>query len=140
MNNPKENKIIKTETKFKEYILETDKLIKYILNLIILMGSLGFLIVGISSYIKYNLLIFLKADQIIFFPQGLTMCFYGFFGTIISINQTKILLTNVGEGYNEFDKKKDIMKIYRKGLNGKNSDINITYSLKDILRNKTYKK
>lgn len=140
MNNPKENKIIKTETKFKEYILETDKLIKYILNLIILTGSLGFLIVGISSYIKYNLLIFLKADQIIFFPQGLTMCFYGFFGTIISINQTKILLTNVGEGYNEFDKEKDIMKIYRKGLNGKNSDINITYSLKDILRNKTYKK
>lgn len=135
----KNNINIKTEKLFKEEIIETDKLLKYTINIIILLGSLGFFIVGISSYIKINLIFFLQADQIIFFPQGLTMCFYGFCGTIISINQIKILLINAGEGYNEFNKETNTMQIYRKGLNGKKSDINIIYSIKDILRNNTYK-
>jgi len=62
------------------------------------------------------------------------MCFYGTCAIIVSINQIRILLNNVGEGYNEFDKDKGLMKIYRKGFKGKDSDVNIVYSLMDIVR------
>lgn len=135
----KADKIYKTDTVFKEKILEEDKIIKYILNYTILFGALGFLIVGISSYINYNLVPFLKADDIIFFPQGLTMCFYGTCGTLIGINQLQILTSSIGEGYNEFNKERGIMNIYRKGKS-LNSDINITYPLTDIVRVNNLKK
>lgn len=117
-----------------EKISETNKFIKYLLNLIIAIGSFGFLIVGISSYTNITIIPFLKADEIIFFPQGLTMTFYGFLGTIISINQYFIILSNIGEGFNEFNKETGTMKIFRKGFPGKNKDINIIYPINDIVR------
>jgi hypothetical protein len=126
------NLLKKSETILIEKIEENDKLGKYILNVIILGGSLGFLLVGISSYLNYNLLTILKADKIIFFPQGLTMCFYGSCGTILGINQIIILSNKIGEGFNEFNKELGTMIIYRKG---KKSDINISYPLKDIVCN-----
>lgn len=129
-----QEEIIKTEKLFKENIKEKDKLLKYILNIIILLGSIGFLAVGISSYIGFNIITFIKSNEIIFFPQGLVMSFYGCLGLILGINQMKILMLNIGEGYNEFNKENGEMKIFRKGLQGKISDINICYPLKDILR------
>lgn len=128
-------KLIKTELIYKEYIIESYKPIKYLLNCIIISGSLGFLSVGISSYLKYDIIPFLKADQIIFFPQGLTMCFYGFCGILVGMNQMRILILKIGEGYNEFNKEQGTMTIVRRGAN---SDINITYPLNDILRIKIY--
>jgi hypothetical protein len=122
----------KNENILIEKIEESDKFTKYTLNILILGGSLGFLVVGISSYLNYNLIPILNSDKIIFFPQGLTMCFYGLCGTIVGINQLLILHNKIGEGFNEFNKELGIMKIYRKG---KKTDINITYSLKDIVCN-----
>lgn len=124
----------KNENILIEKIEETNKKTKYFINLIMILGSIGFLIVGISSYTNLNLIPFLTADDIIFFPQGLTMFLYGFLGTIISLNQYFILFSNTGEGYNEFNKEKGVMTIFRKGLPGKNQDINITYSINDIVR------
>jgi Ycf4 len=118
----------------REEITESDKLIKWIFNISTLLGGIGFLTVGISSYIKYDLIKFLNAEQIVFFPQGITMCFYGICGIIVSINQIKIILLKAGEGYNEFNKKEGVMKIYRRGLKGKDSDVNIVYPLTDIVR------
>lgn len=114
--------------------MENDKFVKWIFNASILLGGIGFLTVGVSSYIKNNLIPFLNADQIIFFPQGITMCFYGTCGIIVSINQIRIMLLKIGEGYNEFNKEKGIMQIYRKGIMGENSDVNIVYPLTDIVR------
>lgn len=128
-------KITKTELLYKEYIVESDKIVKYLLNFTIIAGSIGFLSVGASSYLGYNIIPFLKSDQIIFFPQGLTMCFYGSCGTIIGINQMRILISNIGEGYNEFNKQLGTMTVFRKG---NKSDIKLTYPLKDILRIKLY--
>lgn len=130
----KEKKPLQTENLFREEIEEADKFIKYILNSAILFGASGFLIVGISSYLKFNIIPFLDASQIIFFPQGITMCFYGTLGLILSINQFIISFLKIGEGYNEFDKTKGKMTIFRKGFPGKNSDVNISYALKDIVR------
>lgn len=129
------NTITEQQNLLREDVQEPNKRAKYLLNLIIFLGGSGFLITGISSYLGYNLISFLDATQIIFFPQGITMCFYGTIGIILSINQTIILAYQVGEGYNEFDKLKNEMKIFRKGFPGKNSDINIIYSLNEILCN-----
>lgn len=127
-----DNTFLRSETTLREEIVETDKFVKWIFNISILLGGIGFLTVGISSYIKSNLIYFLNADQIIFFPQGITMCFYGTCGIIVSINQIRIMLTKIGEGFNEFNKEKGIMQIYRKGPRGKDSDVNIIYALTDI--------
>jgi hypothetical protein len=118
----------------RQEIKENNKIIKWFYNIVMLLGGIGFLIVGISSYIGNNLIYFLDASEIIFFPQGITMCFYGTCGILFSINQISIILNGVGEGYNEFNKELNLMTIYRKGKQGKNSDINITYSLKDIVK------
>lgn len=72
---------------FTEKVTNSDKNIDIIFSTTMLLGSLSFLIVGISSYLNYNLIGLLNANQIIFFPQGLTMCFYGFAGLIISLYQ-----------------------------------------------------
>lgn len=118
----------------KEEIIEENRGIKYLLNFTILFGALGFLITGISSFYKTNFITFLKSDEILFFPQGLTMCFYGVIGTIVGINQLRILVLRIGEGYNKFDKEKGIMEIFRKGFKGEGSDVKIIYPLNDILR------
>lgn len=130
----KEKKFLQTENLLREEIEENDKILKYTLNTVIFLGAFGFLVVGISSYIKFNIIPFLDASQIIFFPQGITMCFYGSLGIILSINQFIISFLKIGEGYNEFDKSIGKMTIFRKGFPGKNSDVNITYPLKDIVR------
>jgi hypothetical protein len=134
MNFLKNEKISNNENKnqriLREEIYEKNKLIKWIYNIIILTGGCGFLIVGISSYIQYNIIHFLNSDQIVFFPQGITMSFYGICAIIISINQIRITLNKIGEGYNEFNKDIGLMKIYRKG---EKTDINITYPLTDIV-------
>jgi len=131
---------IKTIGILEEKIKEENLITKYLLNTIIFLGSSGFLIVGISSYLKMNIIPFLDASKIIFFPQGITMSIYGTIGLLLSINQILILYLKIGEGYNKFDKNKGTMEIYRRGFPGKNSDINIIYPLSDILRNPKIKK
>lgn len=134
-NDINQKKAIQENYILTDIIQEPNKKLKYLLNLIIFLGANGFLITGISSYLGYNLIGFLDATQIIFFPQGITMSFYGTIGLILSLNQTLILFYEVGEGYNEFDKKKGTMRIFRKGFPWKNSNIDIVYSLNDILCN-----
>lgn len=101
--------ILKNDWLLKEEITESNKTLKYFFNTIIFLGAFSFLIVGISSYVGFNIFFFLDAKQIIFFPQGATMCFYGTIGIILSVNQFLILYWKVGEGYNEFNKNTGIM-------------------------------
>jgi hypothetical protein len=124
----------RNQTVLKEDIIEENRAIKYLINFTILFGALGFLITGISSFYKTNFIIFLNSDEILFFPQGLTMCFYGICGITIGVNQLRILILKIGEGYNKFDKEKGTMEIFRKGFKGNDSDIKIIYPLSDILR------
>lgn len=129
----KTNNIFLTKDIFIEKIAKENKIKSYLFNFIITFGSIGFLIIGINSFFvsKVN---FLKTNDILFFPQGIIMCFYGILGLILSLNQILILYLKIGEGFNEFDKKKKLFKIFRKRFPNKKSDINIIYPLKDILR------
>jgi hypothetical protein len=80
---------------------------------IILLGGFGFLLTGISSYLNFDLLPFINSKNILFFPQGLVMCFYGILGLI-------------------FNKKQGIVRIFRWGFPGKNRRIDLSYDIKDV--------
>ena len=99
---------------------------------IILLGGFGFLLTGISSFLHFNLLPFINSQNILFFPQGLVMCFYGILGLIFSCYLWLTLFWGVGGGFNEFNKKQGIVRIFRWGFPGKNRRIDLFYDIKDI--------
>ena len=117
---------------FREQVVGSRRLSNYWWASIIFLGAFGFFIVGLSSYLGFNLLPFLNASEITFFPQGLVMCFYSLVGFLLSLYLWLIILWSVGEGYNEFNKKEGTFCIFRWGFPGKNRRIQLTYALKDI--------
>lgn len=98
----------------------------------ICLGALGFLLTGISSYLKFDIFPLIVSKNIQFFPQGLVMCFYGLFGLTFSFFLGFTLFWNVGEGFNEFNKKDGIVRIFRWGFPGRNRRIDLFYLINDI--------
>nr|YP_010458155.1 photosystem I assembly protein Ycf4 [Pristimera arborea]UUA69695.1 photosystem I assembly protein Ycf4 [Pristimera arborea] len=99
---------------------------------VLFLGSLGFLLVGTSSYFGRNLISLFPSQQIIFFPQGIVMSFYGIAGLFISSYLWCTISWNVGSGYDLFDKKRGIVCIFRWGFPGKNRRIFLRFFMKDI--------
>nr|YP_010942094.1 photosystem I assembly protein Ycf4 [Persicaria longiseta]WLS52553.1 photosystem I assembly protein Ycf4 [Persicaria longiseta] len=99
---------------------------------ILFLGSLGFLLVGTSSYLGRSLISFFPSQQIVFFPQGIVMSFYGIAGLFISSYLWCTISWNVGSGYDLFDKKEGIVSIFRWGFPGKNRRIFLRFLINDI--------
>nr|YP_010233656.1 photosystem I assembly protein Ycf4 [Juncus effusus]QSZ78324.1 photosystem I assembly protein Ycf4 [Juncus effusus] len=99
---------------------------------ILFLGSLGFLVVGTSSYLGRNIISVFPSDQILFFPQGLIMSFYGIAGLFISSYLWCTILWNVGSGYDQFDRKEGIVSIFRWGFPGINRRILLRFLMQDI--------
>nr|YP_009518918.1 photosystem I assembly protein Ycf4 [Boodleopsis pusilla]AYC64844.1 photosystem I assembly protein Ycf4 [Boodleopsis pusilla] len=99
----------------------------------IFLGSSGFLITGLSSYWHQPLLPFVESASIQFFPQGFIMIFYGILGFFLSIYLGLTLFWGLGSGFNEFNKRKSYVRIFRWGFPGKNRRINLYYDWEDIL-------
>ncbi|KAH0851503.1 hypothetical protein HID58_094694 [Brassica napus] len=59
------------------------------------MSSLGFLLVGTSSYLGKNFISLVASQEILFFPQGIVMSFYGIAGLFISCYLWCTILWNV---------------------------------------------
>ena len=93
---------------------------------------LGFLLAGISSYFKINLLPFTNPTELVFIPQGLVMMFYGTLSLGISLYTIITVLLDIGSGYNEYNKIENLVKIVRKGFPGKNREILLTYPLSNV--------
>ena len=104
---------------------------------ILFLGSLGFFLVGISSYFGEDLIPLLSSQQILFIPQGIVMCFYGIAGLFISSYLWCTILFDVGSGYNKFDKRKGIVCLFRWGFPGRNRRIFLRFLMKDIQMIKT---
>lgn len=100
--------------------------------LILFFGSLGFLLVGTSSYLGRNLIYLFPYQQITFFPQGVVMSFYGIAGIFISSYLWCTISWNVGSGYDRFDRKKGIVCFFRWGFPGKKRRILFRFLMKDI--------
>jgi hypothetical protein len=104
----------------------------YFWSFFLLVGGIGFLLAGISSYIKVNLLPFANPTELVFIPQGLVMMFYGTLSFGMSVYIISTVLLDIGSGYNEYNKTENLVKIVRKGFPGKNREILLTYPLSNI--------
>ena len=122
----------RSERIWVELIAGSRKTSNFCWAFILFLGSLGFLLVGISSYLGRNLLSLFPSQQILFFPQGIVMSFYGIAGLFISSYLWCTIWWNVGSGYDRFDKKAGIVCIFRWGFPGKNRRIFIRFLMKDI--------
>ena len=97
-------------------------------------GGIGFFLSGVSSYLHTNLLPFSDLPaQLVFFPQGIAMGFYGTAALLLCTYLCLIITWNVGSGYNEFDKGAGEARIFRRGFPGKNRTIDFRYPLQDLL-------
>ena len=95
-------------------------------------GGIYFVLTGLSSYFQKALLPFIHFENIVFFPQGIVMCFYGSLGILLSLYLSLTILWQVGGGFNEFNKKKGIFRVFRWGFPGKNRQLDFSYALNDI--------
>jgi len=113
-------------------IIGSRRFSNYFWTIFLLLGGLGFLLAGISSYYNKNFLPFSNPSELVFIPQGLVMMFYGTlsFGLSIYIGFTVIL--DIGSGYNEYNKLESLVKIIRKGFPGKNRQVLLTYPFSNI--------
>jgi hypothetical protein len=116
----------------QDKIIGSRRFSNYFWSLFLFTGGLGFLLAGISSYFKINLLPFANPTEIVFIPQGLVMMFYGTLSFGLSIYIIITVLLDIGSGYNEYNKIENLVKIVRKGFPGKNREILLTYPLSNV--------
>ncbi|MGF1494899.1 MAG: photosystem I assembly protein Ycf4 [Microcoleaceae cyanobacterium] len=113
-------------------ILGSRRLSNYFWAVVTLMGGAGFLLSGISSYLKVNLLPFADPTQLIFVPQGLVMGLYGTLALLLSLYLWLVILWDVGGGYNRFDVSSGEISIFRWGMPGKNRKVEFNCSTEDV--------
>ncbi|NMG18576.1 photosystem I assembly protein Ycf4 [Brasilonema bromeliae] len=99
---------------------------------VVSLGAAGFLLAGISSYLKINLLIVSDPTQLVFVPQGLVMGLYGTAGLLLALYLWLTILWDVGGGYNEFNRENGTITIFRWGYPGKNRRIEIKSRTEDV--------
>nr|YP_009447209.1 photosystem I assembly protein ycf4 [Adenocalymma subspicatum]ATY48511.1 photosystem I assembly protein ycf4 [Adenocalymma subspicatum] len=95
-------------------------------------GSAGFVLAGISSFLDRNLISFVPPQEIPFFPQGIVMLFYGFGGCFISLYLWSTIFWNVGSGYDGFDRKEEVASSFRWGFPGQKRRTTVRVYIKDI--------
>lgn len=104
----------------------------YFWSFFLFAGGFGFLLAGISSYFKTNLLPFADTSELVFIPQGIVMMFYGTLSLGFSLYISITILLDIGSGYNEYNKVENLVKIIRRGFPGKNREILLTYPLENV--------
>merc|ERR1711985_195935 len=90
----------------------------YCFESILLIGGLIFFIVGVSSWTQKNIIPFIANEEIQFLPQGLAICFYGAIFFIAGIYLSWVGFFAVGSGFNEYNKVKKYVRIFRWGFPG----------------------
>ena len=116
----------------QEKIMGSRRFSNYFWASFLSIGGIMFLLAGISSYIKVNLLPFGNTIELVFIPQGIVMMFYGTLSLALSIYIIATLFWDIGSGYNEYNKPENLVKVVRKGFPGKNRQILLTYPINNI--------
>ena len=116
----------------QDIIIGSRRFSNYFWTIFLLLGGLGFLLAGISSYFNKNFLPFSNPSELVFIPQGLVMMFYGTLSLGISTYICFTIVLDIGGGYNEYNKFENLVKIVRKGFPGKNRQVLLTYPLTNI--------
>jgi hypothetical protein len=123
---------MKSEFIWFESIVGSKRLSNYLWALILLFAGIAFILVGISSYLKRDILFFLPSQEIRFAPQGLIMCFYGISAFFLSGYLWSIILWDIGSGYNEYDRKTGMIYLFRWGFPGHNRRIRLRCSIQNV--------
>nr|QQP17314.1 photosystem I assembly protein ycf4 [Selaginella exaltata] len=97
-----------------------------------LLGALGLSLVGISSYLGWNIMPLSPSQRIPFAPQGAIMSFYGIVGLFSSSPSWRVTLWNVGSGDDRYDKQGGIITSPRWDSPGKNRRIYYRIPAKDV--------
>jgi hypothetical protein len=116
----------------QDKIIGSRRFSNYFWSVVLFVGGLGFLLAGLSSYFKINLLPFSDPTELIFIPQGVVMMFYGTLSFGLSVYILITILLDIGSGYNEYNKIENLVKIVRKGFPGKNREILLTYPISNV--------
>jgi hypothetical protein len=116
----------------QDKIIGSRRFSNYFWSFFLFVGGLGFLLAGLSSYLKINLLPFTNTTELVFIPQGVVMMFYGTLSLGFSIYIIVTILLDIGSGYNEYNKLENLIKIVRKGFPGENREILLTYQLSNV--------
>jgi hypothetical protein len=124
--------IMENELIRRDIVVGSRRISNYWWATVIFFGGFSFLLTGISSYFQYDLLPILHSKDILFFPQGLVMSFYGILGLLFSTYLWLTIFWSVGGGFNEFNKQEGIVRIFRWGFPGKNRRIDLQYPVSDI--------
>ena len=122
----------KTQQILRQEILGSRRLSNLLWAIIVTIGGVGFLLAGLSSYLKINLLIVSDTSQLQFIPQGVALTFYGIAGSLLATYLWLVLYWNVGGGYNEFNKQTGFAKIFRQGYPGKNRQVEVEIPLNEV--------
>jgi uncharacterized membrane protein YsdA (DUF1294 family) len=116
----------------QDTIVGSRRFSNYFWSFFLFFGGIGFLLAGMSSYFKVNLLPFANPTELVFIPQGLVMMFYGTLSFGVSIYILITIMLDIGGGYNEYNRVENLVKIVRKGFPGRNREILLTYPLSNI--------
>ncbi|MEL6441669.1 MAG: photosystem I assembly protein Ycf4 [Cyanobacteria bacterium J06621_8] len=116
----------------KQNILGSRRLSNLFWAVIVTIGGVGFLLAGLSSYLKVNLLIVSDTSELQFVPQGVALTFYGVAGSLLATYLWFLLVWDVGGGYNEFNKETGQVIIARQGYPGKNRQVKLELPLEDV--------
>lgn len=113
-------------------ILGSRRLSNYFWAVVITIGGTGFLLSGLSSYWKINLLLVSDTTNLQFIPQGIALTFYGIAGCLIATYLWLVILWDVGSGYNEFDQTTGQVTISRSGFPGKNRCVKVNIPIEEV--------
>lgn len=116
----------------RQNVLGSRRLSNYWWAVVTSLGGVGFLLSGLSSYYKINLLPLSDPTQLLFFPQGLAMTFYGVAGTLLALYLWMTIILDVGGGYNEFNATTGQIFLFRWGFPGKNRKVEVKCQTKDV--------
>jgi len=116
----------------QDNIVGSRRFSNYFWGAFLAIGGISFLLAGLSSYFKVNLLPFANPTELVFIPQGVVMMFYGALSLSLSLYIGATILWDIGSGYNEYNKIESLVKIVRKGFPGRNREILLTYPVTSI--------
>lgn len=116
----------------RQDVLGSRRLSNYWWATVVSIGGIGFLLAGLSSYLKVNLVLVSDLTGLQFIPQGVALLFYGVAGSLLALYLWLTVLWDLGGGYNEFNKETGIVKIFRWGFPGKNRRIEFECKLDDV--------
>ena len=75
----------------QDKIVGSRRFSNYFWTFFLFIGGFGFLLAGLSSYLKINLLPLANPTELVFIPQGIIMIFYG----TLSISLSAYILLTV---------------------------------------------